>query len=419
VIPNISETCPSAPLYNRLSSIQSVRVRFQGEHSLRVLHVTPYGPEAWAYGGIPRIAGALARGLARRGHEVTVCTTDAHDGRSRLASRRDNTADDGVAVRVFPNVSNRLAYRYQAFMPVGLSSFLETNAGAFDIAHLHACRNAPGAIAAYHLTRAGVPYVLAPNGTAPVIERRFLAKRLFDALAGDRIVRSAARVLAVSDAETKQLTALGVGGSSIEVVPNPIDLDEFDPPIERGRFRNRFGITEDRIVLFLGKITPRKRVDMLIRAFAQLVRTDARLVIAGNDLDGDARLKPSRYKYVGITFTGLLTGRERLEALADADVVVYPGEHEIFGLVPLESILCGTPVVVSDDCGCGEVVRSVEGGLAVPGQAGALAGAISEVLDNPAYWRSAAAQAAARVRATYGADDVCGRLERVYEEILE
>ena len=62
--------------------------------------------------------------------------------------------------------------------------YLSEHVGRFDVAHLHACRNIPGAIAAYHLRRAGVPYLLAPNGTAPRIERRVLAKRVFDVLMG-------------------------------------------------------------------------------------------------------------------------------------------------------------------------------------------------------------------------------------------
>src|SRR5262249_3172646 len=160
---------------------------------LRVLHVTPYSAEAWGYGGIPRLADSLPRGLARRGHEVTVCATDACDSSTRLhsndvraryrASPPARTPDGGV-LRAFPNVSNRLAYQTQLFIPIGLGKYLRRSAGTFDVAHLHACRNLPGAIAARHLRKAGVPYVLAPNGTALRLERRLFAKRVFDVAVG-------------------------------------------------------------------------------------------------------------------------------------------------------------------------------------------------------------------------------------------
>src|SRR5438067_1102280 len=106
---------------------------------LRILHVTPYFSEAWAYGGIPRLAHSLTRGLARRGHQVTVCTTDACDGLARLPRRpvpctaecvRESVkgrTDESVDVRVFPNVSNHLAYHWQCFLPRGLSDYLSRN----------------------------------------------------------------------------------------------------------------------------------------------------------------------------------------------------------------------------------------------------------------------------------------------------
>src|SRR5262249_19608039 len=120
---------------------------------LRILHVVPYYEQAWAYGGIPRLATTITRTLARRGHAVTVCTTDACDERTRLpptgapAGRRNDPVVPGVTrppelnVRIFPNVSNLLAYHWQLFTPRGLSRFLEHECrrGAFDIAHLHAC----------------------------------------------------------------------------------------------------------------------------------------------------------------------------------------------------------------------------------------------------------------------------------------
>ena len=117
--------------------------------------------------------------------------------------------------------------------------------------------------------------------------------------------------------------------------------------------------------------------------------------------------------------TGLLTGRDRLEALADADVVAYAGEQEIFGIVPLEALLCGTPVVVADDSGCGELIGGVGGGKVVrAGDATALATGLAEILARPDEWRAEAAAAAARVRARFGSDVVAERLEGIYRTVI-
>ena len=396
--------------------------------ALRVLHVTPYGGDAWAYGGIPRLSDAMARGLAARGHHVTVCTTDACDadrrlaapsGGAKLAARAAVRTAHGVELRVFPNVSNRLAYNYQCFLPVGLSRYLKRHAASFDVAHLHACRNVPGAIAARYLRAAGVPYVLAPNGTAPNLERRRLAKSVFDALAGTNVMHGASRVLAVTRAEERQLTALGVPAERISLVPNPIALEEFDPRPSPGSFRERHGINGS-LVAYLGQLTPRKRVDVLVKAFAAVNNGTGTLVVAGNDMGaGDVARTAARQFGVArrTLFTGLLAGRARLELLADADVVVYPSEHEIFGLVPLEALLSGTPVVVADDSGCGEVIAATGGGLVVPGERDALRSAIEHILGAPAHWRAAARHAAERVKALYARDVVCAQLEDVYAEM--
>jgi glycosyltransferase involved in cell wall biosynthesis len=227
---------------------------------------------------------------------------------------------------------------------------------------------------------------------------------------------TAAKVLAVTDAECRQLLELGVSPERICVVPNPLSLEEFDPPPERQPYRTQSGI-KGPLVAYLGKLTPRKRVDVLIRAFAQLRSADATLVVAGNDMGSGGAARAATHQ-VGVDdralFTGLLQGRARLELLASADVVVYPSEHEIFGLVPLEALLAGTPVVVADDSGCGEVIAAMGGGLVVKGDADALRSAIDHILDNPAHWRAAAAEAARRVRAQYAPDVVCAQLEEVY-----
>jgi glycosyltransferase involved in cell wall biosynthesis len=397
--------------------------------ALRILHIAPYYEQAWAYGGIPRVVTALARGLVARRHEVTVCTTDACTADRRLERRPVRTLQPsherdrhGVEVYVFPNLSNALAYHLQLFLPIGFRTFIKRHAGDFDIAHIHACHNVPGAVAARHLTSARVPYVLMPNGTAPRIERRIISKYLFDVSIGRHVNRGAARMLAVTDAERLQLHEMNVPDTRIAVVPNPTDLSEFQAPVERGAFRRRYGLGSGELVMFLGKLTPRKRLDVLARSFARLNRDGARLVIVGNDMGYAAELQQV-INELGIRertlMTGLLAGRDRLEALADANVVCYPSKDEIFGLVPIEAILSGTPVIVADDSGCGEVIRRVGGGLVVAqGDIAALADAISDVLDTNDLWRARVADAAERARTWYASDAVCEQLETVYRQVI-
>jgi glycosyltransferase involved in cell wall biosynthesis len=381
--------------------------------SLRILHVAPYFADAWAYGGIPRVATALTRGLARRGHRLTVCTTDACDAVDRLPERPANADID---VRVFRNLSNTLAFTWQLYLPIGARRYLRGAVRGFDVVHIHAHRHALEAAAAGACRRAGVPYVLSPNGTAPRYERRLPAKRLWDAAWGTRDLHGAARVLAVSAAEQVQLTALGVPADRIAALPNPVDLQEFASEIAD---RRPPGPPR---VAYLGKVTPRKRLDVLVRAMTAIARADARLAIAGSDMGGlhDAvRLAGELGIASRIDRAGTLTGGARLDWLRAADVVVYPSAEEVFGLVPLEALLTGTPVVVADDSGCGQVVGPLAGAQVVPhDDVRAVAAAIDRVLADPPRWRAAARRGAAAIREKYGADAIAGTLESIYRGVL-
>ena len=388
--------------------------------ALRILHVVPYYEQAWAYGGIPRLATTMTRALVRRGHQVTVCTTDVRDQRTRASAIAPNA--QGVEVRMFPNLSNAVAYHLQFFTPVGLRAYLKSTAATFDIAHVHACHNLPGVIAAAELSRVGVPYVVSPNGTARPIERRIVAKRLFALTAGRRMLADAARVIAVSRAETAQLRALGVDESAIVQIANPIDESEFDRIPDGARFRATLEIGRRPVLLFLGKLTPRKGVDYLVRAFASLDRPEALLIIAGNDMGAGAAIG-SLVRSLGlgrrVMWPGLLRGTARLDALAAANVVIYPSRDEVFGLVPLEALLCGTPVVVCDDSGCGEVIAATGGGLVVPhGNRQALSDAIESILTNEPLWRRRAIAAGDVARQQFGADVVGHQIEVLYDDVV-
>ncbi len=393
--------------------------------ALRILHVTPYFADAWGYGGIPRIATALARELGVRGHHVTVCTTDAADAQSRAPRPARNGVGhrmwNCVDVHTFSNASNALAYHLQCFLPRGLDGFLAAHARRFDIAHLHACRNLLVSIAARHLTAAGVPYVVAPNGTAPRLERRRATKWAYDVVIGRRDLRHAAAILAVSEAERTDLERLGVSPERIRVVPNPVELEQRDEP-PASDLRTAYGLGNRPIVLYLGKVTARKRVDALVRAFAQLDRKDAHLVIAGNDMGAMPSVR-AELRRTGnesrATFTGLLRGADRLNALAAATVVVYPSSDEVFGLVAFEALLAGTPVVVTGDSGCGEIVAQTGGGAIVPvGDDAALRDAIESILAAPEEWRQRARHAAHTVRARFGGQVIAERIDALYHELI-
>lgn len=390
--------------------------------SLRILHVTPYFTDAWAYGGIPRLTTTLTTGLARRGHHVTVCTTDVCDRHSRLPTCPPTPAPSGIDVHVFRNWSNQLAYELQLFTPNGLGRYLAGAVAQFDIAHIHGHRHLLEVAAARWCRRRRVPYVSAPNGTAPRIERRQALKQVWDTVWGRRDLAGAAAVLAVSQAERAQLLAMGVEPGRIGVVPNPLDLDEFEPPPARGAFRRQHDLGNAPLVVFLGKITPRKRLDLVMAAMPRVQMPAARLVVAGNDMGaGTAALQLAATLGIAdrTVFAGLLTGRARLELLADADVVVYPSADEVFGLVPLEALLCGTPVVVADDSGCGEIVGLLDGGQVVAvGDPAALAAAVDRVLASPQAWRARAVSGATRVRERFGGSVVAEQVDALYREVL-
>ena len=390
--------------------------------SLRILHVTPYFTDAWAYGGIPRLATTLTTGLARRGHHVTVCTTDACDRHSRLPTRSLAPAPSDIDVHVFRNWSNRLAYELQLFTPIGLGRYLADSGAQFDIAHIHGHRHLLERVAARWCRIHGVPYVSAPNGTAPRIERRKALKRVWDAMWGRRDLAAAAAVLAVSQAERAQLLSMGVAAQRIRVVPNPLDLDEWAPPPARGGFRRQHNLGDVPLVVFLGKMTPRKRLDVVMAAMPRVQMRAARLVVAGNDM-GSGPAARQLASTLGISertqFVGLVTGRARLDLLTDADVVVYPSADEVFGLVPLEALLCGTPVVVADDSGCGEIVGALDGGQVVAvGDPDALAAAIDRALASPQAWRVRAASGAAAVAERFGGPVVAEQVDALYREVL-
>jgi len=331
---------------------------------IHVLQVSPYFPPTWAYGGIPRIVDGLSRALVAEGVRVTVLTTDAFDGDRRAGTDADRD-HDGVRVLTVRNRSNGLAFRHQLFVPIGVDAALAKleEGPPVDLVHIHGHRNLLQRAAVEAALRWRVPYVLTTNGTLARHERKIGAKWLWDQTVGRGILEGASRCVAVSGHDVAAHRRAGVPSERIVRIPNGLDLAEFSPLPERGAFRARHGLGSRPLVAYLGQVSPRKGVGHLVDAFADGGPEEACLVVAGPDMGAmaDARARARG----DVRFIGTLEGRERLELLADTDVLVYASTAEIFGLVPFEGLLCGAPVVVADDCGCGELIAEAGAGLLV------------------------------------------------------
>ena len=219
-----------------------------------------------------------------------------HDGCRRCAQRAQPASEapapatrrmwNCVDVHTFSNASNALAYHLQCFLPRGLDSV--SRHPCTEIRHRAPARLPEPAgfdCRAAADARPACPYVLAPNGTAPRLERRRAAKWMYDRDRRPRRPAATRRPFSRSASPSGHSSKrFGVPSGPHPRRPESRRFGRARPSRERTHFRTRHDLGDDPVVLFLGKLTPRKRVDALVRAFAPLDRPDAHLVIAGNDM---------------------------------------------------------------------------------------------------------------------------------------
>ncbi len=214
--------------------------------------------------------------------------------------------------------------------------------------------------------------------------RAFYARRLLPAALG-----RVDRVIAVSEHTAAEVTSrLGMDGTRVRVVPNAPDPRVVPPAASAiDAFRVRFRL-EGRFVLALGHLERRKNLGVLIEAMRALGARDrgrrASLVIAGQDRGEAKRLRAvaGLEPVVDVTFTGPLDDDERAAALHEASALAIPSLVEGFGIVPLEAMLLGCPVVAANRGALPEIVG--DAAFVVPPDADAFAKALERVLDDPA-----------------------------------
>ena len=386
---------------------------------MHILQVTPYYPPAYAYGGIPRIVHGLSNALHKLQHRVSVLTTDVCDA-DRRVDRTIYRNEAGVHVWSVPNVSNRLAFKQQLYLPLLDQPYFDEieRTAPIDIIHLHGHRHLLNNLVLRWAKKKGIPYVFTANGTLRRHEQKVRTKWLWDKVISGSIPFKADACIAVSNADRNIHQKWGISPDRIHTIPNGLALDEFSNMPRKNHFKESLNIhTQAPLVVYLGRISPRKGVDILIQSFQILEHTGAHLVIAGSDMGGLKKAKELAHQRRQIHFVDTIKGEERLALLHDADVLVYPSQREIFGLVPFEGLMMNTPVVVSDDCGCGEIIQQANAGKVVPyGDVKQLAQEIDELLSTPSLGRAMVERGRSYIQKHFAFDVVAQQHVDLYQK---
>ncbi|MBC7896662.1 MAG: glycosyltransferase family 4 protein [Cytophagaceae bacterium] len=366
---------------------------------MRIVQISPY---SWdAPGGVNVHVGQLSHHLRERGHDVIVLAPgDAPGFRegARIVGRPYPVHVNGSVARLcFSRRSSRVVRKaLEVFTPdvIHVHDPLTPSTAMLGVLH----RNAP-VVATFH----------------SYFAREHFEGRVYTAIAPflRPVWRKVDRRLAVSTAARHSVCSR-MGNDPVEIVPNGADVDIFASATPAT-------LPPGRRLLFVGRLEPRKGFPVAVRAFAKLAPAypDLQLVVVG---DGEERhavddLPPDVRSRVH------MMGRVSYEALPTyhkaADIFVSPATgSESFGIVLVEAMAAGLPLVASDIAGYREVARDGREGLLVrPSDHEALAHGVQRLLDSPALAAALGEGGAVRARA-FAWDHIIDRLESVYDSLV-
>ena len=387
-------------------------------------------------GGQNVYVGQLARNLATLGYEVDVFT------------RRDNDLlpetiawSDGVRVVHVPAGPPEVVAKEDLLPYMGefrdwMLRFCRRQRRGYDLAHANFWMS--GLVAAELRERIGLPFVITFHALGRVRRLhqkdadRFPDERM---AIEDHLVAAADRIIAECPQDEEDLIQLyNADPARVTIVPCGFDRTEFWP-MSKELTRVSLGLAPDeKVILQLGRMVPRKGVDNVIRALAVLRRDhglEARLLVVGGDseeLEGASTPEVGRLRAVaeeeGVADRVIFAGRRSRENLkyyySAADVFVSTPWYEPFGITPIEAMACGTPVVGSNVGGIKFTVRDGETGYLVPpNDPAALAERLAHLYRHPKLLSVYRRQAIRRANDLFTWEKVAAAVAELYEDVLE
>src|ERR1700694_75396 len=392
---------------------------------MRLVNVTEMHAHFFEFGGPPVKVRALSEGLARRGHQVTVLTADWDLEKRLQAPEEKITAErspfgwrreeNGVQSIYIPTW---LRYRRVSWNPA-VKRYCRARLQNFDIVHIFGLYDLLGPAVAAVSRKRGLPYVVEPIGMFVPIVRSLWLKQLYHAVWGKRLLEGASAVIATSEQEIEELASGGVYRTRVVLRRARGEVPPAWP--ERGTFRKALNISrEQKLVLFLGRLSAKKSPDLLLQAFAELsgrsTGTPMRLVFAGPDEGGVKSELEQMATQLGVRskvqFVGPIFGDTKWAAYRDADVFVLPSQNENFGNTAAEAVAAGTPVIVTEQCGIAPRLVD-EAGLVVRHDRAALSRALERIL-REAELRARLAAGCAVVTSRLGWEEPVRDMEALY-----
>lgn len=319
--------------------------------SLKILQVISTPPFAWATGGCARIVFDLSKELVKQGHEVTILTTDMYKPNQRYYYQNPEIIE-GIKIIRYKYINDNLAWNKKIYISPGMIKYLKKNIREYDIVHLEDLISVQAIVTAKLCKKNNIPYVLTVHGSLTWLKQKGILNLLYLKF-GLNIIKNASKLIALNDIEREQYIQLGINPELIEIVPNAVDYRTYVNLPPYGSFRKKYGLKDEKIILYLGRINKIKGIDLLLDAFSLMRKENKILIIIGPDEGFLDELK-NKSRNLGIErhilFIDPLFGKEKLEAYVDANIYVLPSRYEMFPLTVIESWACGTPVIVTEKC---------------------------------------------------------------------
>lgn len=369
------------------------------------------------YGGVPRFVLDASRVMASEGHRCTLMTLDSTETPEAWL-----TGHDGSALPVVKKL-DRPALLGKLFGPKQLNAVREELKKA-DVVHLHCVWSPTTLQIAAAARQMKVPYVISLHGMLDdwCMAQRAMKKRAFMAMGGRRLLEGAARVHSTAQAELDQSSKWFPKGTAA-IIPYLMDLEPYRHLPGEGLAREAFASLKDRsepTILFLSRIHYKKGIEHLIRAAKVLEERGfgGKVIIAGTGDEGYVRGLNDLAKELGVAkrieFVGQVTGATKLSMYQNADVFVLPTSQENFGLVLIEAMSCGTPIITTKGVDIWKDVLESGCAAVVDQNPEAIADSVMAMLGDQEKYAAMREKARPWVMRTYSESRLIGQYEQLY-----